>query len=144
MGWGVRDVAERCSKHIGIYVYFWYADSIRGHRYQRSGSAVGEDGSNAVLVSKFLAIARVHLPIRIEDEMSVVRSLEHPVEVEAKLILIVVAAARNLCNNTVPVGEEVVWRLDLGCILGWRVLEIFDGRLPVDVRPDRIKECCRC
>lgn len=72
--------------------------------------------------------------------MTIVRLLEAPIKIKSKGVLVGIRATHSAPVYAVKVGVEVVRRLDLCSIFRWRILEVLDGGLPVEVRTDRVQE----
>ena len=72
--------------------------------------------------------------------MPVMRGLECFVEIETKFVLIRIAVALGFLVNPVEFGVEIVGLLDLLGVLGWRLSDVVNSRLPVKVGPDGIQE----
>lgn len=68
--------------------------------------------------------------------MPIMRSLEGKVQFMTESILICIRAALRLTVDPLKFREEVVRLLNLLSILSWRVFQVFDCRLPVDVGSD--------
>lgn len=73
--------------------------------------------------------------------MSIVGPLEGNVKLMAKRILAVVSTALRSGVYPLKLGPEVVRFLDLFGILSWRVLDVLNRGLPVDIGSDRVHEC---
>lgn len=94
-----------------------------------------------------------------KDEMAVVGELKGAIHGPAKFVLAGISTGRDICLYLSPSGKKVVWLLDFGCILdisisnsntkhekkitylGWRVREVFERRLPVEIRINGIDQC---
>lgn len=65
---------------------------------------------------------------------TIVRALEYLVQIPPKRTLVGIFACFGFLVDDFVVGVEVVWRLDLLGVVGWRILEVADGGLPVEIR----------
>lgn len=74
-------------------------------------------------------------------KVSIVSPLEGKVQLMTERIFIVISAALRSGVNSLVLRPEVVWLLNLLCVFSRGILQVLDGRLPVDVGSNRVHEC---